>query len=196
VTYRSASTSIFSGVVRRPARVAKGDLLVAALEVDADPVRVQAPAGWTLIQDTPVARGTDEAFHALVYTKVATASEPATYTFRATPNTWIDAQILAYSGVDTSRPIDAVAGRDAGSGRLAQTPSLTTTTARDRLVLVFISFDFGTWTGSSGLTERTDFDANAAYDQSLGAPGATGSRSAIASSRGAMAAIAIALRPR
>lgn len=195
VAFRSASTAEYSGIVRRPARVAKGDLLLAALEVDADPVKVQAPAGWTLLTDTPTATGTDRAFHALLYEKIATASEPATYAFRATPSVWTDVQVLDYAGVNTAHPIDAVAGRDAGDTRIPQSPSVTTTTAHDRLVLVFVNWEFGTWTGSAGLTERTDFDSNAAYDLGLSAAGPTGGKTAIASQRGPIAALAVALRP-
>jgi hypothetical protein len=196
VAFKSASTAEFAGLVRRPARVAEGDLLLAALEVDADPVTVQAPAGWTLIQDTPTAVGTDRAFHGLLYYKVAGAQEPATYQFQATPAVWTDVQVLDYGGASTSHPIDAVAGRDAGDTRIPQSPSLKTTTAHDRVVLIFINYEFGRWQATAGLTERTDFDSNAAFDLALNSAGSSGGRTAIASKRGPIAALAVALRPR
>jgi len=196
VAFRSASTAEYAGVVRRPARVAQGDLLLAALEVDADPVQVQAPAGWTLIQDTPTAIGTERAFHALLYYKIAGAQEPATYTFSATPAVWTDVQILDYAGASTSHPIDAVAGRDAGITRIPQSPSVSTSTAHDRLVLIYVNYEFGRWNGSLGMTERTDFDSNAAFDLALNNAGPSGGRTAIASKRGPIAALAVALRPR
>jgi hypothetical protein len=195
VTFRSAATAENSGTVRRPARVARGDLLLAALEVDSDPALVTAPAGWTLVQDTPADLGAPNAFHALLYSKIASGQEPASYTFRTTPGTWTDVQVLAYTGVSATRPIDAIGGRDAGITSIPTSPSVSPTSAHDRLVVIFVNFDYGRWMATSGMTERTDFDSNTAMDQALAVAGPTGPRTAITTRRGHVAAIAVALRP-
>ena len=192
--FRSASTVEGSTTVRRPARVVKGDLLLAALQVDDSPVNVNAPPGWTLVQDVPAAIGTGEDFHALVYRKIATAAEPASYTFQVQPSTWTDIHVVAYSGVNAANPIDAVSGRYLGITSIPTAPPISPTSTHDRLVLVFMDFVPGHWRGAAGLTERTDDDGNAIMDQALGPAGPTGTRHARTSRRGPVAVIVMALR--
>ncbi|PZR89137.1 MAG: hypothetical protein DLM67_19390, partial [Candidatus Nephthysia bennettiae] len=194
INFRSASRSIYFAVARRPANLAKGDLLLASLEVDADPATISAPAGWTLLSDTRVAPGTRQAFHALVYYKVAGAHEPSYYEFQRPWGVWSDLQVLAYSGVDPSHPIDAVAALDAGRTSAPASPPLTTRSSGDRLVLFFIDRDYARFTPPAGMVERMDFDGNTSADATLGRAGAVAPRSARASDSGPMAAVAVALK--
>src|SRR6202035_3360133 len=78
-SFRSQSSVTNGTTVAKPAGTAAGDLLLATLEVDADPATVTGPAGWTLLMDTPAAVGTASAFHAQVWYRTATASEPSSY---------------------------------------------------------------------------------------------------------------------
>jgi hypothetical protein len=194
VAFRSASRSIYFAAARRPANLAQGDLLLASLEVDADPVKVSPPPGWTLLSDTKVASGTRQAFHALTYYKVAGANEPAYYEFNRPWGVWSDLQVLDYSGVDPKHPIDAIAARDAGRTSTPATPAITTRYAGDRLVTIFIDHDFARFSAPAGLTERMDFDGNTSDDGVLGAAGSVAPRTAQASESGPMGAIAVALK--
>jgi hypothetical protein len=192
--YRSSTTVINGFTVGRPAGTTAGDLLLAALEVDEDPMTITAPAGWTLLLDTLAGPATSSAFHAVVYYKVAGASEPASYTWTVPSGAYTDIAVLAYSGVSTTNPIDVAAGRDAGVVATATTPSLTTTAPNDLLVAVFIDFNYGSYAAGTGLTRRLNFDSVSVQDMAQAAAGATGTKSATNSSAGRSTAQLIALR--
>jgi hypothetical protein len=194
IAFRSASRSIYFAAARRPANLAKGDLLLASLEVDADPVTVSPPPGWALLNDTRVAPSTRHAFHALIYYKVAGAHEPSHYPFRKPWGVGSALQVLAYSGVDPNHPIDAVAGRDAGWTSTPASPPLTTKSSGDRLVLVFIDHDYATFTAPAGMIERMDFDGNTSADGALGGAGTVPPRTVRATESGSIAAVAVALK--
>jgi Bacterial Ig domain/Purple acid Phosphatase, N-terminal domain len=192
--FRSQSSMTNGTTIAKPGGAVSGDLLLATLEVDADPVTVTGPSGWTLLLDTVAARGTGSAFHAQVWYKVATASEPATYTWSVPGGTWVDMGVLDYSGVNTSSPIDASNGTYDGSVSNASTNAITTTQANDLVVVLFIDFEFATWTPGSGTTKRYDFDGNTAEDLVQGSVGSTGAKSATASATGPISAQIVALK--
>jgi hypothetical protein len=193
-TFRSTSFTINGTTVNKPTGVVAGDLLLATMEVDADPVTVTGPSGWTLLLDTLVAPGTTSAFHAQVWYKVATASEPASYTWGVPASPWVDIGLLAYSGVNTTTPIDSFNGRDAGIVSSASTNSITTTQANDLVVALFINFQSATWTAGPGTTQRYDFDGNTAEDVVQASAGSTGAKSATASVAGPVSAQIVALK--
>jgi hypothetical protein len=192
--FRSVSTSTDSGTVTGPAGVQPGDLLLAALEVDRDPVRVTPPPGWRPLLDTQAAAGTPSAFHAMLFWKLAGTAEPGAYTFSVPRGVWTDVQVLAYAGVYQASPIDVAAGRDAGTTSRPSTAALTTTAPGDRLVAVFIGYVYGTWTPPATMTMRSDFDANMASDKLLGLPGIATAKLATTTGRGPTAALAVAIR--
>jgi hypothetical protein len=168
--------------------------MLAVLEVDRDSTKVQAPAGWTLLQDTRVTRHLRQPFHALLYARVATANEPAQYRFGAPGWTWNVVQILEYKDVNASSPIGAVAGRDAGWTAKPVSPSLNATEPRDLLVLVFIDPRYDRWTPPNGMTRRTDSFGTTAVDQTLESPGPTGTRTATTSRPGPIGVLGVIVR--
>jgi hypothetical protein len=187
-------TSISNGAsVSRPAGVVQGDLLLASLEVDADPVTVTGPAGWTLLVDTPVAQGTAAAYHAQLWYKVATAAEPGSYAWSVPGGIWVDLAVLAYAGASGTSPIDAAAGRDAGSGSTAGSPTISTSQANDLVVAIFIDYNTATWSTASGTSKRFDFDGNTAQDFVQASPAAV-NKTATASVSGPLAAMIVAIR--
>ena len=195
-SFRSASTVTNGTTVSKPAGVAAGDLLLATIEVDADPVTVTPPNGWTLLIDTVAAQGTANAWHAQVWYKVATASEPASYTWTVGGSPWVDIGLAAYSGVSTTNPFDAFSGRDAGVTATPSTDAVTTTSPNDLVVGLFIDFNTTTWTAGSGTTKRYDFDGNTSEDVVQASPGSTGAKTATAAVTGSTTAQIVALRPR
>src|SRR5262249_29897859 len=114
-TFRSQSTVTNGRTVSKPSGVVAGDLLLASLEIDADPVTVTAPSGWTLLQDTIAGGGTASVFHGQLWYKVAGTSEPLSYTWTIAGSAYTDIGLLAYTNVNLSAPIDARAGPDAGT---------------------------------------------------------------------------------
>jgi hypothetical protein len=169
-TFRSLSTTTNNTTISRPAGLMAGDFLLAALEYDATPVMVTPPAGWTLVADQIAGAGTPQVFHALVYSHVATASEPAQYLFSAPAGVYVDIQIADYTGVTAVHQVSSI-------GALTQTiaaPNLFTTQPNELLVSVFIDFDFGPWAVAAGETQRSDFDANSLQDVLVPEVGPTG----------------------
>jgi hypothetical protein len=193
-SFRSTSIAINGTTVNKPSGAAAGDLLLATLEVDGDPVTVSGPAGWILLLDTLAGRGTISPFHAQVWYKVATAGEPASYTWSVPAGVWVDIGLLDYVGVNGSSPIDASDGRDAGSVSNASTNAVVTTQANDLVVALFINYQTATWTAGPGTTKRYDFDGNTAEDVVQASVGITGAKSAAASVTGSVSAQIVALK--
>jgi probable HAF family extracellular repeat protein len=187
--FRSITTTTNGTTVSKPSGVVAGDLLLAALEVCADPVTVIPPAGWTLVRNQPSGQGTEEAFHAIVYKHVATANEPSEYTFDVPSGVYTSVEIAAYTGVST---VESSAGAS-NTGTSITAPSLTTSQANELLVVFYVDYAYGPWTTSSGLTLRSDFDSNSLQDALVPAAGPTGTHTA-SNSYGALAAISIALK--
>lgn len=196
ITFRSSSTVIAGTTVSAPAGMTAGDVLIANLQVDADPVTVAGPAGWVLALDTRAADGFGGFFHAQTWYKVATATEPTSYSWSVSGSPWVDIGLLDYTNVQAASPIDVIAGRDAGTTSTPVTSSITTTGANEMVVAVFINFAGGTWTAGSGMTTRFNFDGNTAQDALQATTGATGTKTATTSASGGIAAILLALRPR
>jgi hypothetical protein len=196
-TFLSKSTIASNTQVAPPAGVVAGDELLAALEIDANPVTVTGPPGWTLINDTLAGTGTGQPFHAQVWSKVATAHEPIAYVWNIPASVYVDVQVLDYYNVNNASPIDAVAGRDSGVTRTPTTASITTTNPGDMLVAFFQDFDNVTWTAGSSMTKRVDFDGNEAQDGIQAAAGATGAKTATNNDQfsGSTVALIVALRP-
>jgi hypothetical protein len=192
--FRSASTVTNGTTVSRPSGVVSGDLLLATLEVDADPATVSAPAGWTKLLDTVAAPGTGNAFHTQVWWKLAGASEPASYSWTVGGGPWVDIGLQAYSNVSQTSPIDVSGGRDAGTTAAPTTPAVTTSGPNELVVALFVNFDSGSWTAGSGMTKRYDFDSNEAQDALQATAGSTGTRTATNSVNGPTTADIIVLR--
>jgi hypothetical protein len=142
--------------VMQPAGLMAGDFLHATLEYDATPVQIVPPTGWTLVADQISGAGTAQVFHALVYSHVATANEPADYMFDAPAGVYVDIQITDYTGVSK---VDQTAGVG-----VITAPNLFTTAANELLVSFFVAFDFGSWSVATGETQRSNFDANSVQD--------------------------------
>jgi hypothetical protein len=182
--------------VSRPRGAVAGRLLLAALEIDAHPAPVTGPAGWQLLLDTPTGVGTAAAFHAQVWYRVAGPNEPPSYTWSVPNGAWTDIALMVYGNVNSSSPIDVSAGRDAGVTAAPGTPSVTTRFPNERLVAVFIGFDYRPWIASSGMTQRFAFDSITAQEIVQPIPGATGTKEAASAQPTRVSAQIIALRGR
>jgi hypothetical protein len=120
-----------------------GDVLVASVYWDRSrQTSVAAPSGWVLVrQDASLS------FQGLsIYYHVVGGTEPVSYVWTASASSGFSGIITAYSGVDTSNPIDVVGGRTGMTGS-PSAPSVTTTAANGWLIGVW-----STW--SSQLTLR------------------------------------------
>jgi MSHA biogenesis protein MshQ len=147
-----SSNAVSSVTVARPAGLLSGDVMIAVVSFnDVPPLWVLvcllspsscpvAPTGWTLVA-TPV-DGTRMVTQ--VYQRVATGTEPASYTWTlggpvgTVGNSRRAAgAILAYRGVDTTAPVEANASQNNAASTTATAPSVTTVSANAMLVSVF-----------------------------------------------------------
>jgi fibronectin type 3 domain-containing protein len=205
ITFRSAATATntpsTSLVIPKPASVVAGDVLLATVDVQGAPA-VSAPAGWTLVR-TDSSTATTPSVGQTTFVHVVGASEPASYTFTWTGSLGAAGAILAYSGVDTTSPIDVHSGAVANAAAVTA-PSVTTTGAGRMLVALFGVSPERTITGPAGMTQRHSVVNGAVPGQKASslsaevvqaAAGASGGRTATLSSAGRAVGQLVALRP-
>jgi hypothetical protein len=128
-TIKSASLAL-----ARPARVRAGDVLVAGISVRARSVR--PPAGWRLIR-ADANRGRGVRLTCALFYRVAAAREPALYRWRFPSRLSASGGLLAYEGVDGSRPVLVHSGRFRARSRAAVAPGVRASAAPVRIVGFF-----------------------------------------------------------
>jgi hypothetical protein len=198
----STATSI---AINKPAGTASGDVLLAGLYVrgQGSTASATAPAGWTLIRRTDLGNPVGGLGSVLSYYKVAGGAEPTSYSWSFDSSRRALGGIAAYTGVNTTTPVDASAGQGNSISSTAVTaPSITTSVGNTMVVGLFGLFDFATFTPASGMTERWDFTVNnpagmafAATTELRSATGATGGRTVTSSFADTSIGQLIALRP-
>ena len=116
-SYTSPATSTLAG--DRPAGVAASDVLLASLAVDNAPT-LTAPSGWTRLSIMPLR---PSGVTVDVFYRVATASEPATYTWGLSSAQKGSVGITAFRGVGVPRAVS----RALGSGSSISVSGLSAT---------------------------------------------------------------------
>jgi len=110
---------------------------------------------WTLIRSDTASNGNMGTL--ATYYKIAGTSEPSSYTFSFSgATTGAVASILAFSGVDTTTPIDQQNGKTTRDSLNHTAPSVTATSNGDMLVTTHAYASSRRWTPPSGMTERVD----------------------------------------
>lgn len=146
VTFRSSSTATGTSVtalsITKPAGVTLGDVLLARI-ANRDNINavITAPAGWTLIRSDQSA----SAIKSWVYWKLATSSEPASYSFGVDVSSRLAASIVAFSGADPVNPIDTASGQKNGNSASLASPAITTAAANG----VAVWFGTQVWAGTA-----------------------------------------------
>lgn len=157
----TASGSTATAIGTTPASVAAGDLLLAYVHASfTSTISVTSvPAGWTLQSSVTTTRSAAYVA-AQVYSKVATASEPASYSWGlSTGGFWL-ATVTRVTGVNSLTPFaNPVYGTAYGAGTSAFSTGAHIPNVDNNMVLAFFSNQSSsTWTQSSG-TERYDLNA-------------------------------------
>lgn len=134
-TTSTPGTDQTSVVVNRPTGVVAGNILLAAVTANNAAIGT-LPTGWTEFQDG----GAGGAIRTHLCWKLATGSEPSTYTFSFAAGRPIVATVSAWSGVDQLAPIAAVATpvTDSGGAEPRSTPDCDSTTATTHGVVMYI----------------------------------------------------------
>ncbi len=153
--FETATTAIGESAavtINMPANTQAGDLLVATLMlVGGTKIDVSSPPGWTLIH-----RNNKQRYIGMgSYYRIASGSDPASYSFGLDEKTRWAASISRISGADIENPIDAVGGKRKRSGNVIA-PSITTG-QNDTLVLAFYANRHAaTYTPDTSTTEQFD----------------------------------------
>jgi hypothetical protein len=186
------STASTTRTLSKPAGTTPGDLLVSCLTLTGGSVTA-APAGWSPIASVTGASNP----RVFGYYKVATASEPADYTWTTTSVTG-SAGIARYSGASG---LDGAATSDASNiaATSAALPEVTTTTANVMLVgCMGINSGSTTITAPSGLTQAWELGVRVSEldDGVQATAGASGTKTWTFSASRAWAGWLVGLRPR
>jgi len=157
-------------VVNKPTGVISGDFLIASVSVnDFYGANIPtAPSGWTKI-DGRILNTYKKS--AAVFYKVATSSEPSSYSFGVAPGSGGGSylrsmvQLTAFSGVDITNPFDVTPGIiNVGQNAVnsISASSITTTSSNSAILLLGFESEYGykfsNWstTTSGSLTELID----------------------------------------
>jgi myo-inositol-hexaphosphate 3-phosphohydrolase len=191
----STATNVIT--IPRPSGVTAGDVLVSCLTSNGGSVTSSGlPAGWTAIASVTAISNP----HVFGYYHVATASEPASYSWTLNASVVNSAGIARYSGVNASQPLDGSPVTATGAAATTATlAGVTTGTANDMLVgCLGANTSSATiiLTSPSGMTAAWDLGGKRQQlaDQTLPAAGATGSRTWTLSSAREWAGWLVALR--
>ena len=227
IGFRAATSAVNEAAresltIQTPNVAAPDDVLLATVFVrgvvgDArKTATVAAPAGWTLVRrDDCTKDNVPGGVSSLVsYVRVATASEPASYTWTFDARRLAMGSIAAFTGVNTSTPIDAHKGNAAlpdAYTKIIPAPAITTTLAGTLVVGIFGLHEGGHSIappeGMTGRFERTSPEPLAGprpvaasltlriADELRSSAGATEERRAAATTADTWVAQLIALRP-
>ena len=174
ITVRGSASAHTAGsgsvVVDRPSRVVAGDVLVARV---ANRNNVEARItgdGWTEVGSTQSAYQ----LQSVVLTRVATASEPSTYTFRASAPTPLVASITGFGNVDTADPVDSYVGKVNGASVTLASPAVTSREGNELAVW------FGTQVYNAAACDPSLISVPAAFVAVLGGDCLPGSNEGLA----------------
>ena len=153
---RTASTETATTTVSLPAPTGRtaGDVLVASFTADKNPTAT-VPAGWTAITN---GLNIGSGARVFAYYRVAGSSDPATYTWTLSTAVKWGGGISAYTGVNTSTPLDstvATAVNATFSATSIAVPGVSTA-SNGALLIGGLGFDSSTpgATAPTGWTER------------------------------------------
>lgn len=129
--------------VAKPATAAKGDVLVGLVSVNQSSASgIVPPAGWTL-HCSKAATGTLPVVQT-AYSRVTSASEPASYTWSFPSNSGAVIGILNYGGGDVAQPVGSCAGSAATATNRITAPAIATTVANETVIAAFAFRGSGT----------------------------------------------------
>jgi hypothetical protein len=191
--------------IPRPAQASAGNLLVATVANQGGSAKTVAPpAGWTLVANTDVYEGTNARIRA--WYRYATSGEPASYTFTQSGTSGYDMAggIVAIKDASPQAPVNASGAQSNGStgSTLVAAPSVTTTVPGTLLLFGGACNVAASLLPPGGMTELWDGATSGQYkitietaSQYLPNAGATGTRTATASTSCRSVATQLAIAP-
>lgn len=140
ITYVSSNTTAAASDTRsitlsQPTGLSSGDLMLVSIAQRSSQLPLASdvrsvPSGWSLVLSTD--DGANQGL--LIYSKVATAPEPASYTWTMESSGRIAGGIAAFHGVDTKTPINARGSQSNAASTSYTAPSISATVKQSMLV--------------------------------------------------------------
>ena len=197
---RTASTETATTTVcSRARRHRPGDVLVASFTADKNPT-ASVPAGWTAIIN--VASRSQQGARVFAYYRVVGSSDPASYTWTLSTAVKWGGGITAYTGVNTTTPLDSAVATAVNTTYTATSIAVpgVTTASNGALLIGGLGFDSSSpaATPPTGWTERwetTGGQVAEQADRTQATAGTTGTATWTFSSAKAVAAWRTALKP-
>jgi hypothetical protein len=162
-----------------------------------------APAGWTTVSNTDTSNGKFVRIHS--WFRLAGASEPSSYTFTLTGGLGVDIAggIADVAGASTAAPINASGSQSNGGPQSSvPAPSVSPTVANTLLLFGGACNTGASFAPPGPMTEQWDLASSGGAQvssetaaQQLGSTGATGTRTAIASTSCRSVGLSIAVAP-
>ena len=171
--------------LNKPTGLSTNDVMIASIGFQPASASITPPTGWTLVRRIDnTAQGASNSM--ATYRRVASSSEPASYTWTVNGVDYITGGIQAFYNIDTTNPIDIENGQPTPSSLSHSTPSVTTTVPNAMIVTAHALENSTTWTSPSGMTEGYDVNFGTHSIQGAymlqAAAGATGVKTATAAS--------------
>lgn len=197
----------------RPAGLVLGDIMIVNIAKGGNRITPVSSPGWTPIHGVALANILPEQGYGAVLYKIATAAEPANYTFALGAGTnSASGGIVAFSGVDNLNPFDVIPGTILVQPSQTAVVATTVTTSTPNAAVVMFgqaagnnpTWNTGSWntTDPGALGELFDRGQGSNDQSSVGAAwsikpiaGATGNGTATISQSEPNGGILIALRP-
>lgn len=195
-TAANNSTGATTITLNRPTSAVAGDMLLATIATSG--ATITPPTGWTVVGST-----SNTGVRTTMFWRVATGSDPTSWAFTLSASQKAAGQIIAYTGVHTTYPIDVLATATTPSGTAHPAPQVTTTEA-NRLILTVASVATNTsFTPAASTTERVDKAATSGAptvtvevaQHAQAAEGLSALRTPTSAATAAGATMTIALRP-
>lgn len=180
-------------VINAPATIAEGNVLVASIRAASAGTQITttAPDGWVEISQLATAT-----LSSSMWRKVATGSEPGTYTFTySAAASGRAGGITQWFGVDTTTPIDVAASQNSDTSATATATGITTVTDGTMLLAHYATGGNVTFTAPSGMTEQWIAGRGSLFTGGQATAGASGDKDAALSASSFYIAILAALRP-
>jgi hypothetical protein len=195
-TATGASTSV---VVTKPSGIATSNVMLAQITFTntRSTVTVTPPSGWTIIGSL---FSSGSVYYQVMYYKVATASEPTSYTWTLSRSSTYSAGIAAFSGTSKTAPIDSSASQTDSSSTTLSAPSVNINNNNDMLVSFWgYGRQINASSYSSGLTDLMDASTTnigiSSADEIITNTGASGTTSSTVTTATTARASTIALKP-
>ncbi len=184
--------------IATPGGVQAGDVMIAAITVRSS-ATVTPPAGWTPVRQS--VSGAD--LRQATYVSVAGSPVPASWRFGLASKSVVAGGIAAYSGVNTTTPVETSGAKINLSSTSITAPSVNSTIPGSMLVGVFGTAINATLTPATDMVEQADIKTGSGpkkvavelADDTLEVAGATGARVATASAAAVNIGTVIVLRP-